>query len=461
MSLLDNDTLVRATGHKITYHPYGVSRELFEMRDEEILVAGPKGTGKSLGVLQKQHLVLSKYPEARGFMSRKTRASMTNSCLVTYMEHVLKPQDRVHFHKQDQQFIYPNKSILAVIGLDNVDRLNSSEWDIGFMQECTECSEHDWEVATACLRNMKVPYQQLIGDCNPDKPTHWVKQRCDKGLTKMLLSRHQDNPRLWNDNAQEWTPFGVTYLKKLQRLSGVRHSRLYLGQWVAAEGVVYDTWDPQMHMIDRKDLPEGWTEWPHVWGVDFGYQHPFVWSDYMESPEGVLYLNREIYETKGLVEDHARHILRVNEGLPRPYAIICDHDAEDRATLERHLNLPCLPAFKSIKPGIEAVQRRLRPDYHKTGPGLYILRDALVRIDEELKDAGHPVCTAQEFDGYVWDVDQARKANSKKDELPKDKDNHGMDTCRYVVAFVDSIADDPEDIDELMVFEDEVSISQY
>ncbi len=62
----------------------------------------------------------------------------------------------------------------------------------------------------------------------------------------------------------------------------------------------------------------------------------------------------------------------------------------------------------------------------------------------------------------MWDQDQARTANSKKDELPKDKDNHGMDKCRYVVAFVDSIAEDPEDVDELMVFEDdEVSLVDY
>jgi phage terminase large subunit len=90
-----------------------------------------------------------------------------------------------------------------------------------------------------------------------------------------------------------------------------------------------------------------------------------------------------------------------------------------------------------------------------------VLRDALIRTDEELKDAGKPYSTETEFDGYVWDEKANEKANSKKDELPVDKDNHGMDAMRYMVAFMDSLADDPEDVDELMVYDDEVLISPY
>ena len=460
MSLLENDDLIKASKHRIRYHPFGASKELFHRRDEEILVAGPKGTGKSLGVIQKIHLVLTKYPEARGFMARKTRASMTNSCLVTYQQNVLKPPDKVYFHKQDQIFNYPNGSILAVLGMDNPDRLNSSEWDIGFFQEATECTENDWEIATACLRNGKVPYQQLIGDCNPDRPTHWLKQRCDKGLTTMLQSVHEDNPRLFHPHTQEWTPEGIQYLGKLKRLQGVRHSRLYKGLWVAAEGVVYEQWDPQVNLISMNELPVDWIEWPHYWGFDFGFTHPLVWQDWIEAPNGALYMIREIYHTGRLVEDVAREILQLNEGIERPRAIICDHDAEDRATLERHLGMPCLPAFKLIRPGIQAVQKRLEHNWEGR-PGIFIVRDGLVQKDETLASKGSPTCTADEFDGYVWDKKHNELVNSKRDEIPLDKDNHGMDTARYIVAFIDSLADDPEDVDGLLLFDDAVRISPY
>ena len=457
---LENEDLRVASGYKIKYHPFGAAQELFHTRDEETLIVGPKGTGKSLAVLQKQHLVLSKYPSARGFMARKTRASMTNSCLEMFQNKVLKPPDRVHFHKQDQQFLYPNGSVYAVIGLDNVDRLNSSEWDFGFIQEATEATENDWEVSTACIRNGVVPYQQLVGDCNPDKPTHWLKVRCDKGLTKMLKSRHEDNPKFFSHTSQEWTPEGQRYIDKLKRLSGVRYKRLYLGDWAAAEGAVYETWDPHIHLISRNSLPLDWTEWPHYWSIDFGYTHPFVWADWMEGPDGRLYMNREIYRTRTLVEDFAREIMELNDGLPVPRAIICDHDAEGRATFERHTGLLTLPAYKGIQAGIQAVQKRLLQDWGGN-PGLVLLRDALVDVDEALKDAGKPYSTEGEFDGYVWDEKVNRLVNSKRDEIPVDLDNHGMDQTRYLCAFVDSIADDPEDVDGLMIWDDDVKISLY
>jgi len=197
-----------------------------------------------------------------------------------------------------------------------------------------------------------------------------------------------------------------------------------------------------------------------LWGFDFGFTHPLVWQDWIEAPNGALYMIREIYHTGRLVEDVAREILQLNEGIERPRAIICDHDAEDRATLERHLGMPCLPAFKLIRPGIQAVQKRLEHNWEGR-PGIFIVRDGLVQKDETLASKGSPTCTADEFDGYVWDKKHNELVNSKRDEIPLDKDNHGMDTARYIVAFIDSLADDPEDVDGLLLFDDAVRISPY
>lgn len=468
--LEDEDMIRDATGFRIRYQPWGVTRDLFEDHDDEILVAGPAGTGKSLGILQKIHLVLSKYSGAKAFMSRKTRTSMTNSCIATFNERVLRPPDRVTFHGANQVYNYPNGSEFAVIGLDDPERIKSTDWDLGYIQEVTECEENDWEICTTRLRHWVVPYQQMIGDCNPDKPTHWMKKRTEKEdpatgrpITKMLLSKHEDNPRLFNHFTQEWTPQGIAYLNKLKRLSGVRRARLFSGQWVAAEGVIYDTWDPQKHIINIKDLPTGWEMWPHFWAIDWGFIHPFVWGDYIEDPiTGNLYLLQEIYRTKRIVEDHAAHIMELTKGFHVPQAIICDHDAGDRATFERHTGYLTLPAYKSIGIGIQAVQKRLTNGLSdKPEKAVFYVRDALVEVDKELEEAGLPTCTIDEFDGYVWDKRENLVVNSKKDELPIDKDNHGMDKTRYMIAFADNLADDPEDFEDTAIFEDEVHISSW
>lgn len=429
-TLLEQDELLAATGYKITYHPIGGCLEVFHSREDEVLIAGPAGTGKSMSCLHKVHLCMSKYPGAKAFFSRKTRKSMTDSCMATFDRHVIKPPDKVRFHKQDQHYIYPNGSIIAVVGMDDPEKIKSTDWDMGYAQEVTELTENDWEICTTRLRNWEMPYQQMISDCNPDKPTHWMKRRCDTGLTKMILSTHKDNPRLWHPYEQRWTTEGLQYLAKLQRLTGVRLKRLYQGQWVAAEGVVYENWNSDIHIVNLNDIPEGWESWTHYWTIDFGFNHPFVWQDWVEDPgTGALYRVREIYQTRTLVEDHARDIMELTSNLYIPRAIICDHDLEDRATFERHTGYLTLPAYKAIQQGVQAVQARLRLDWKEGRPGLYLVRDALVRQDRALVESGKPCCTEEEFDGYVWDEKISRLVNSKKDELPIDKDNHGMDAC--------------------------------
>ena len=448
--------LLRHSDYLIKYHPYGAARALFMDRSEEVLLAGPAGTGKSLACLHKLHLVMCKYPEAKGFMARKTRVSMNNSCIATMDRHVLKEIDRVHFHKTDQAYYYPNGSMIAVVGLDEPMRIQSTEWDIGYVQEVTECTENDWEICTVRLRNWVVPYQQMLGDCNPDKPTHWMKRRCDLGKTKMLLSKHEDNPELFQQGIP--TEKGAVYLGKLDRLSGPRRSRLYLGNWVAAEGVVYEGWDPEVHLINRNELPEGHETWHHYWVIDWGFIHPMCWQDWIEDPAtGIMYMVAQIYRTGLLVEDLARMVLSLTQNRYVPIAIVCDHDAGDRATFERHSGYLTLPAYKVISTGIQAVQNRLKPKWPGNKPGLLIVRDNLIPFDDRderdptLTSAGSPTSTEEEFDGYVWDKKHNLLVNSTKDELPVDKDNHGMDDVRYIVAFFDNLGLDPEEIEGTFV----------
>ena len=82
-------------------------------------------------------------------------------------------------------------------------------------------------------------------------------------------------------------------------------------------------------------MPDGW---PHWWGVDFGFDHPFVWGNFVESPDGVLFLTQEIHRTGTIEEDHAREIVRLTAGQRMPQAFVCDHDPSGQATLLRQLS---------------------------------------------------------------------------------------------------------------------------
>lgn len=401
-------------------------------------------TGKTRAALEKLHLCAEKYPGMRGLIVRKTRVSLSESALVTWESNVVPDGHPIlegASRSTRRAYQYPNGSSIVIAGLDRPTRIMSTEFDLAFVQEGIELSENEWEAVTTRLRNGKMPYQQIIGDTNPDRPGHWLKKRADAGRIVLLESRHEDNPVMYD--GENWTERGLVYLSKLDALTGPRKARLRYGRWVQAEGVVYDNWDAQVHVIDRFDIPKTWARY---WVVDFGFTNPFVMQWWAQDQDGRLYLYREIYLTHRLVEDHAKHALQlcgasVKNGQlvwpldapePRPRAIICDHDAEDRATLERHLRMPTMPAKKNISAGIQAVAARLRKAGDKK-PRLFVLRDSLVERDPALVDAKLPIGLTEEIDAYIWETSGGRKVG----EEPVDKDNHAMDCLRYIVSHWD------------------------
>lgn len=419
------------------YAPVGSAEELFYSQAPEILLSGPAGTGKSRAQLEKLYLLMLMFPGARGLIVRKTRASLTQTGLVTLEQKVFPPNSGLKRNTVTDSYRLPNGSEIVCAGLDNAVRIMSTEYDIICVLEATELTPTDYESLTTRLRNGVVPFQQLLGDCNPGHPKHWLKQRADRGDILLIHTTHRDNPTLWDGERGTWTKMGAQYISKLQKLTGVRRSRLYEGKWVASEGQVYKEWNDALHVIDPFPIP---AEWRRFRVVDFGYTNPFVCQWWAQGPDGELYRYREIYYSGRIVEDHAKTIMEVESPEERAAieATICDHDAEDRATLERHLNTDTIPAHKSVSDGIQAVEARLRPNgpEGKEKPRLFFFRDVLVELDSSLEELKKPLSTVEEFPGYEW----AQTQHGDKKEVPVKVDDHGVDATRYLVAHVDGIA---------------------
>lgn len=433
------------------YRPAGSAAELFACRDPEVLLSGPAGTGKSRACLEKLHAMMLATPGAKGLMVRKTATSLTSTALETWRDYVAKEalaSGEVRFYSGSSEkpaaYEYGNGSAVVIGGLDKATRIMSSEYDACYVQEATELTEDDWEAITTRLRNGRISFQQLMADCNPGPPHHWLKKRCEKGSCRMVYCRHEDNPRLYDAGSGQWTEQGVAYLSNvLDKLTGVRKERLRYGRWAAAEGLVYEGFDPAVHLSDRfnKDsLPP--KDWPRYLAVDFGYTNPFVALWLVEDPDGRLYVYREHYLTRTLVEDHAAIIKKLQKTKhgpePAPRAIICDHDAEDRATLERHLEMPTIAANKKVSEGIQAVMERLRPAGDGK-PRLFLCRDALVQPDPALAEAKKPACLNDEIVEYVWDPSQAPSLAGQPKEAPLKRNDHALDALRYAIAHIDLV----------------------
>lgn len=425
------------------YRPRGGALQLWTCRDDEILIEGPAGTGKTRAILEKMFFCALKYPGFRGLMIRKTRESLTDTVLVTFEEKVVPPDDPILEGPQRnlrQVYRFANGSEIVVGGLDKSMKIMSSEYDMIATFETTELIEEDFENLTTRLRNNIMPYQQIIADCNPSGPSHWLNRRPQKkGMTR-LISRHEDNPVLFEikygyfDHKPYYkrSALGQKYLSRLDRLSGVRRLRLRLGKWAAAEGMVYEDYDQEIHILRKRIFIP--PDWRRIRVVDFGYKNPFVCQWWAIDNDDAMYLYREIYFAERLVSKHAIDILALSEG-ERIEATIADHDLEDRNTLHE-AGVFTIPAYKDVVTGIQAVQSRFKLPRNKK-PRLLFLPDSVVERDTKLEESSRPCSTPEETEGYVF-----KKADDGKPikEEPVKKDDHGMDAMRYAVAYVDNIS---------------------
>jgi phage terminase large subunit len=416
---------------RCSYQPFGSAIAAWKSRRREVVMAGPAGTGKSRALLEKLHFCADKYPGMRAIIVRKTRESLTQTAMVTYENKVL-PQgwlgNLIHFRTSEQEYRYPNGSIIAIGGMDKSTKIMSAEYDMAYVQEGTELFEDDWEALTTRLRNGVMPYQQLIADCNPGPPTHWLKRRCDRGATLMLESRHEDNPSV--------TP---EYLATLDALTGVRYLRLRLGKWAAAEGMVYDDWDRSIHLVSKQKLIQ-WGVFQDeseklnrnvikrvLAGVDWGYTNPGVIQVYGVDGDERLYLLREVYQTGKVIDWWVEQAKQ----LQQEYDIeqfICDPAEPSYISQFNGNGLTSIGAVNDIAPGISELQSRLKLAGDGR-PRFYVYEYSLKERDEKREAVHETYCFEQEVDAYAWPV--SKNGQSIK-EVPVKVNDHSCDVARYI-----------------------------
>ncbi len=421
---------MKSSVHK--YIPYGTAKSIFSARDDELLYYGPAGTGKSRACLEKLHLMCLQNPEMKALMVRKTLTSLTSSGVQTYRQHVAKEALASRLvvwfggsKSEPAAFRYSNGSTISIAGMDNPEKIQSSEYDVIYIQEATDLNEDDWEFCSMRLRNGRVSFQQLIADCNPNTPTHWLNQRRQNGKVKSIRSRFEDNPLYVNQDDMTYTEQGEAYMNRLKaNLTGAKYQRFIMGEWVAAEGLVYSDYDEEIHL--RMPLQNPPTDWPLYLSIDFGYTNPFVCQFWLEDPDGRLFLWKEIYQTQLSIED-AIPLIQKEIGNRRVEVAVCDHSPGDIVLIKKRLGIRAIEAKKDVSVGLQLVMSRLKIQGDGK-PRLYICRDAIVNRDKELSDSKRPTCTQEEIVGYVWD---------EKKDAPVKKGDHGMDAMRYMIAYRD------------------------
>jgi PBSX family phage terminase large subunit len=153
---------------------------------------------------------------------------------------------------------------VALVGATDVKAFRRIRGATGAAAYVDELSLLPANFLTELLGRLSLPGARMFGTTNPDGPAHWLKveyiDRADELGMRHFTFTLDDNPSL--------DPAYVAAIKAEH--SGLWYRRLILGEWVAAEGTVYDAWAPDRHVISTLPRIDRWL----CVGVDYGTTNP-------------------------------------------------------------------------------------------------------------------------------------------------------------------------------------------
>lgn len=277
------------------------------------------------------------------------------------------------------------------------------------------------EFFTQLLGRMSVAGAQLFGTTNPDNPAHWLKRR--------FLDRIKDLPdwRRFHFTLHDNPSLTAEYIAAISReFTGLWYRRFILGEWVAAEGAIYDMWDPVKHVVPWESLPP-MRRLLGV-GIDYGTQH---------ATSAVLLglgYDRKLYMVDELRLDPAQSNVRLTDAdqskrivawiqanhLPevqglKPEWIIADPAAASLRTQLYEDGVPTTAADNAVAYGIGTIASLL-------GDGKLFVSDRCQGIISEVP-------------GYSWDPKKAAKGEDAPIKVADDS----LDAWRYSICTTESL----------------------
>ena len=277
------------------------------------------------------------------------------------------------------------------------------------------------------LSRLSLDGSQLLGTTNPDSPYHWLKTDYLDRLDELHDWRNfnftlDDNPALSEE-----------YKESLKaEYTGLWYKRFILGQWVAAEGAVYDMWNPTEHVIPWENIPP--IRQTLAVGMDYGTTNP---TDAVMLALGVddrLYAVDEWRATKtqgnltdAQTSEQFRNWLYQTRHLPDRH-----YNRDKYADRPRHIIVD--PAAGSFKVQLyEDGLRNIRNADNNVAYGIKLVGS--LRSEGKLKISNRCKWLLKEFPSYVWDP----KATEQGQDKPIKANDHALDALRYALVTTETL----------------------
>lgn len=122
------------------------------------------------------------------------------------------------------------------------------------------------------LNSIKIPEGTVpmwyVGSCNPDVPTHFIKQYIDEGIIINIRWFRKD--AIWK-GAKEY----YERLKRQYKNNPAFYNRYLKGEWTSADRMVYCMFQPKTHILNSNEIEVNYKQFKRTFiSVDYGGDHP-------------------------------------------------------------------------------------------------------------------------------------------------------------------------------------------
>lgn len=282
---------------------------------------------------------------------------------------------------------------------------------------CDEVNLYPQSVFNQLMARLSVKGAKCFCNCNPDSPYHWF-------YTDYIMNEAIKDKKVWKFLMEDNLSLDPTYIESLkQEYRGVWYERMILGNWVAAEGRIYDMFDPKVHMQDTAKIiaESGYHAAAIKWlvGCDYGTSTVMTWSLIAKLPNGKYLKVKEFYYDAVKQKEQktdAEFLFMFVEWLGglNPWVVYCDPSAASWKVALMRKGYRVMNADNDVVNGIRHVSTLL-------STGDYIM-------DITCKDG------EAEYSTYSWDPVAQRLGKDK----PVKEHDHTCDADRYVL-YTDSL----------------------
>lgn len=269
-----------------------------------------------------------------------------------------------------------------------------------------EITLHNETFVKQALSRMSLEGAKAFWTTNPDSPFHYIK-------TEYIEKAEQNKYKHWHFTLDDNLSLNNEYKENIKNAyAGLFYDRFIKGMWVLSDGLVYDMFDKNIHIVET--IEREYTQ--KYIAIDYGTQNPTTFGMFAKD-KGQWYMVKE-YHHSGRKQKRQKTDSEYADDLEafmnndKNIQIIVDPSAASFIAELKKRGLKVKQAKNDVLEGIRNVGN--------------VLKNNLILFNDCNSE------TFKEFETYIWD----EKASLKGEDKPVKENDHHLDGLRYFVNTV-------------------------